>query len=139
MKRKQRRIIGLIIGGVILAAATALTIVGLRDSLVFFMTPTEVVAQVPDRVIRIGGMVEADSVAYGDDAVVTFRVTDYETSVPIYYQGVLPDLFREGQGVVAQGIFQNNIFVAHEILAKHDEDYMPAEVKEMMERMHSVE
>jgi cytochrome c-type biogenesis protein CcmE len=139
VRRKNRRIIGLAVGGVLLACATALTLYGLRDSLVFFMTPTEIVEQNPQRSVRVGGMVEENSVQYGDDAIVTFRVTDYKMTIPVYYQGVLPDLFREGQGVVAQGEFRNNIFVASEILAKHDEDYMPREIKDMMEHKGQTE
>lgn len=141
MKRKNRRIVGLLVGGAILACATVLTVYGLRDSLVFFMTPTEVLAQKPDRVIRIGGMVVDGSVQHSPDAVVEFRITDFEMTVSLYYQGVLPDLFREGQGVVAQGIYNGDtdVFVAQEILAKHDENYMPAEVKDMLENKSYVE
>jgi len=123
----------------VLACATALTIVGLRDSLVFFVTPTELVATQPAHKVRIGGMVEDDSVIQAPNAVVTFRLTDFETTVLVQYQGVLPDLFREGQGVVVQGIFKDGAFVASEILAKHDENYMPEEVKDMLEKQNRVE
>lgn len=139
MTRKKRRIVGLVVGGIILLCATGLVVFGLRDSLVFFVTPTELLEKKPDHQVRIGGMVEAGSVRQNENTITEFIVTDFETSVPVRYKGVLPDLFREGQGVVAQGTYTNGYFDAAEILAKHDEDYMPSEVKDMLENKKGVE
>jgi cytochrome c-type biogenesis protein CcmE len=129
--RKQRRLAFVLAGMVTLGAATGLVLYNLKGSLVFFYSPTDLVTkQVPkDRRIRIGGLVAAGSVKRDGNATVEFRVTDTAHSVPVTYHGVLPDLFREGQGVVAEGRFDpGGEFRADEVLAKHDEKYMPPEV-----------
>ena len=130
-KRKRRlMMVLLILIGV--GAATALTLTAFNQNLMFFYAPTQVKAgEAPqNRSFRIGGMVKEGSVKRAADGVtVNFDVTDYEKDVTIQYKGILPDLFREGQGIVANGKLQaDGIFYAAEVLAKHDENYMPAEV-----------
>jgi cytochrome c-type biogenesis protein CcmE len=111
-----------------------------RENLVFFFTPTEVVAnKAPQgRTFRIGGMVEKGSVKRQADGVtVQFTVTDTAKSIPVTFRGALPDLFREGKGVVAQGqLGADGVFRANEVLAKHDENYMPPEAKQAVEKAH---
>ena len=128
--RKARRIRMLIFGGLLLAAATALMSVAFRDTIVFFFSPTELMAREvrPDRLLRVGGLVEEGSLERGGGETVRFRVTDGNSTVEVRYTGVLPDLFGEGQGVVAEGYFRGDYFEATEVLAKHDETYMPREV-----------
>ncbi|MDZ4738047.1 MAG: cytochrome c maturation protein CcmE [Rhodospirillaceae bacterium] len=132
MKRKHRRLMILAGGMALLGVATFLVVTALKDSLVFFMSPTEIMAAPPppDRPIRVGGLVEEGSVVRSaDDAIVTFRITDLATTVPVVYEGVLPDLFSEGQGVVVEGwLDAGGLVTAREVLAKHDENYMPPEV-----------
>ena len=116
----------------LLGVAAALTLGAFRDNLVFFHGPSEIAAKgIPaERRFRLGGLVEENSVVReGDGVTVSFRVTDRAASVPVRYRGLLPDLFREGQGVVADGALDGDgTFVATEILARHDETYMPPEV-----------
>lgn len=130
MTRKQRRL-GLIgLAGAALAVAVALVLFALGDQMVFFRTPTEIVAgvQAGER-IRIGGLVEAGSVVREGDTNVTFAVTDTANHVLVHYDGILPDLFREGQGVVVEGVVDGNgQLAADTVLARHDETYMPREV-----------
>jgi cytochrome c-type biogenesis protein CcmE len=131
MKRKQRRLvlIGAAVG--VLAVAVALVLGALRDSIVFFNSPSDVIEKhvAPGARIRLGGLVKDGSVVRGSDLKVHFEVTDGSRELPVNYQGVLPDLFREGQGVVAEGALDGaGIFNADTILAKHDETYMPKEV-----------
>jgi cytochrome c-type biogenesis protein CcmE len=131
--RKARRRLAVIAAAApILAIAVGLSLWAMRDSVVFFYGPSEAAAKhVPaGRTVRIGGLVEVGSVSKGGDGVVRFKVTDRQVSTPVVYRkGELPDLFREGQGVVAQGSFdRSGQFQASEILAKHDERYMPPEV-----------
>jgi cytochrome c-type biogenesis protein CcmE len=132
MKRKTLRLYLLVISLGLLGIATALVLNAFTRELVFFFSPTEIAADKPaaGRLIRLGGLVEVDSVTKLDDgATVSFRVTDLQNSLEIAYRGVLPDLFREGQGVVVQGAFnESGRFVATEVLAKHDENYLPPEV-----------
>jgi cytochrome c-type biogenesis protein CcmE len=131
MKRKHRRLSFLAVGLALLGIAAFLVLSALDESLVFFMSPSEVMANPPppDRAIRMGGLVEEGSLERAGDAVVHFRVTDLATTVPVSYEGVLPDLFREGQGVVVEGwLAADGAFTARSVLAKHDENYMPAEV-----------
>ncbi|MBI3513316.1 MAG: cytochrome c maturation protein CcmE [Proteobacteria bacterium] len=131
MTRKRRRLYLLLAGLASLAVATTLVLLALQSNLAFFYSPSEVAAQgVPEaRRFRLGGLVEPDSVKRQADGVtVEFRVTDTRASLPVRYKGVLPDLFREGQGVVAEGMLQGGVFQASEVLAKHDENYMPPEV-----------
>lgn len=128
--RKKKRLAFLILGLVALGGATAMVLAAFRDNLVFFYSPTELAAKpaLADGRIRIGGLVENRSVEHQDGEKVLFRVTDGKTDIAVRYDGILPDLFREGQGVVAEGRVENGIFVANTILAKHDEKYMPPEV-----------
>jgi cytochrome c-type biogenesis protein CcmE len=134
--RKRRRLILGLAGLACVAAAAALVLSSLGDQLVFFLSPTEIVAKAPPPTqrIRIGGLVEQGSVSRSEDGgTVTFRVTDLTTSVPVTYRGMLPALFREGQGVVAEGTRQPDGSVkADQVLAKHDETYMPKEVVEAL-------
>ena len=128
--KKQRRIQMLVFGGVLLAASTLLVSLAFRESIVLFVSPTELMAEPPrpDRVMRIGGLVAEGSVRRGEGQASTFAVTDGNTAVPVSFTGVLPDLFAEGQGTVVQGYFRDGRFEAIEVLAKHDENYMPKEV-----------
>jgi len=136
LTRKRRRLYMVLAGVIALAAATALFLNAIDDSLEFFLSPTKVAEKsVPlDRLFRLGGMVEEGSVRKGSDGLVThFRVTDYENSVDVVFDGEVPGLFREGQGVVAKGkLGADGVFQASEILAKHDENYMPPEVAEAL-------
>jgi cytochrome c-type biogenesis protein CcmE len=128
------------IGVVALGVIAALVLGAFRENLVFFFTPTEVVAnKAPQgRTFRIGGMVEKGSVKRQSDGVtVQFTVTDTAKSIPVTFRGALPDLFREGKGVVAQGqLGTDGVFRANEVLAKHDENYMPPEAKQAVEKAH---
>ena len=137
MTRKQRRLslIGAALG--VLALAVALVLGALEYSIVFFNSPTDVVEKQikPGMRIRIGGLVKAGSVARGDSLAVRFEVTDGKSTVPVAYQGLLPDLFREGQGVVAEGALEpSGTFKADSVLAKHDETYMPKEVADALKK-----
>jgi cytochrome c-type biogenesis protein CcmE len=133
MTRKQQRLGLLALGMAALAGATGLVLVAFSDNLVFFYSPSELRAKpalAGDRRIRIGGLVEMQSVSRSADGQsVTFRVTDGAADLPVLYRGILPDLFREGQGVVAEGrLGPDGSFQAANVLAKHDEKYMPPEV-----------
>jgi cytochrome c-type biogenesis protein CcmE len=135
--RKNRRL-ALIIGGLaFLGIAVGLVLTAFQDSVVFFFSPTDLAAKEisPDRRVRVGGLVEKGSVTRGPgDGEIHFLVTDGNTTLPIRYVGVLPDLFREGQGVVAQGRLAGGTFEADEVLAKHDENYMPPEVADALKK-----
>lgn len=128
--KKQRRIQIIALASVALIAATGLVGYAMRDGINFFRSPTQVVEDPPAQgeVFRIGGLVEEGSVIRGQSETVTFRVTDMNESIPVAYTGILPDLFAEGQGMVGTGSMVDGTFQATEILAKHDETYMPAEV-----------
>lgn len=128
--RKTRRIQVLALAAAALAGATALVGYGFRDGIQFFMSPSEITAAPPPpaQVIRIGGLVEEGSLVRGEGTEITFRVTDGGASVPVTYTGVLPDLFGEGEGMVGTGRYLGGTFQATEILARHDETYMPKEV-----------
>ena len=123
-----------------LALAVTLVLAAFRQNLVFFFTPSQVAAnEAPlGKMFRIGGMVETGSVKrQADGLTVRFMVTDTAKSIPVEYRGALPDLFREGKGVVAQGrVGTDGVFVANEVLAKHDENYMPPEAAEAVKRAH---
>jgi cytochrome c-type biogenesis protein CcmE len=130
-RTKQRRLVMIAGAGVVLSLAVVLVLVALRDQIVFFYTPTEIAEQAlePGTRVRLGGLVEEGSVRRGDDGSVSFAITDTANSVEISYHGLLPDLFREGQGVVAEGALTSTHSVdADSVLAKHDERYMPKEV-----------
>jgi cytochrome c-type biogenesis protein CcmE len=132
MTRKTRRLYLIIVSLALLGAAAALVLVGLKSEIVFFLSPTELATKPPaaGRTIRVGGLVEAGSLQkIGTDGTITFKVTDLVKSVDVRYRGILPDLFREGQGVVIQGTLdEQGQFIASEVLAKHDEKYMPPDV-----------
>ena len=136
MIRKRRRLYAVIAGLVMLAAAAALILNASSNSLRFFYQPAELAKAPRDRAFRLGGLVEAGSLQReADGATVHFRITDLTATVPVTYKGVLPDLFREGQGVVAEGrLGPDGGFVADEVLAKHDEKYMPREVVEALKK-----
>ena len=136
MTLKQKRL-ALILGGlVVLSAAVALVLTAFNQNLVFFFTPSQITSkEAPiSRIFRLGGMVEAGSVKR-DGVNVSFRVTDTAQTVAVAYSGILPDLFKEGKGVVAQGTLgDDGVFRAKEVLAKHDENYMPPEAATAVER-----
>ena len=137
MTRKQRRLT--MIGGalVVLAIAAGLVLNALRDSIVFFSTPTMAAEkQIPaGKRFRLGGMVESGSLQRGDNLLVSFKVSDGGAVLPVTYKGILPDLFREGQGVVAEGALDaSGTFKADTVLAKHDETYMPKEVADALKK-----
>jgi cytochrome c-type biogenesis protein CcmE len=136
MTRKQRRLTFLLVGLGVLGVAAALTLSALEDTLVFFYSPTELEAKkVPEgRNVRVGGLVEQGSVSRAAGEV-KFRVTDTAKAVDVVYRGQLPDLFREGQGVVCEGALgPDGVFRATEVLAKHDENYMPREVVDALKK-----
>jgi cytochrome c-type biogenesis protein CcmE len=138
MKARHKRMGLIVIGLIILAAATALVLNALKGNLSYFFSPTEVTeGKAPqDHVFRLGGMVEKGSVQRAaGDLTVKFVVTDMHKTVKVAYSGILPDLFAEGQGVIAQGrLSPEGVFVADEVLAKHDENYMPPEVADAMNK-----
>lgn len=128
--KKKRRVQVVAIAAAALLAATGLIGYGLRDGINFFRSPSQVVAEPPgpDEVFRIGGLVEDGSLRRGEGEVIRFNVTDGGAVVAVSYRGVLPDLFAENQGMVGTGSYRDGVFEASEILAKHDETYMPKEV-----------
>lgn len=135
MTRKQRRftIIGLGLG--VLGIAAALVFIALEDTIVFFYTPTDVVEKSvePGTRFRLGGLVEENSVEKLDDTRVNFAITDTSNVMFVTFTGVLPDLFREGQGVIAEGVLDpSGRFMADNVLAKHDENYMPREISDSL-------
>ena len=136
-RRRKRQRLYIVLGGLaMLGLAAALVLNALEDSVVFFHSPTKVKEKnIPaNQRFRLGGLVEEGSVAKADGGLTTrFVVTDLSETVPVAYTGVLPDLFREGQGVVAEGqLDENGVFIATEVLAKHDEQYMPPEVADAL-------
>ena len=136
MIRKRRRLYAVIVGMVIVAAGIGLILYNLSEGMRLFIAPSELAKAPHDRPFRLGGLVETGSLKReSDGATVHFRITDKTTAVPVTYKGVLPDLFREGQGVVAEGrLGPDGGFVADEVLAKHDEKYMPREVVEALKK-----
>ncbi len=141
-RKKRLTLVGLIVLGV--SAATVVAITALQDNMLFFVTPSDVQAQTlpPDRQIRLGGLVADGTVSRDPDSLaVTFGVTDGAHDVMVSFNGILPDLFREGQGVIAHGhMDESGVFRAHEVLARHDETYMPPEVMRALEKAgHPIE
>jgi len=134
--RKKRRIQLIVAAFVFLGLATALVGYALRDGISYFRSPSQVAASPPgpNETFRIGGLVEKGSLKRGEGKTITFRVTDGGATVAASYTGILPDLFKEGKGVVATGKLVNNTFQASEILAKHDENYMPKEVQDALKK-----
>ncbi len=128
--KKKRRIQVIVLAAVALAVSTALIGYAMRDGINFFRSPSQVVEAPPGpaETFRIGGLVEEGTLVRGQGETVTFRVTDGGASVPVSYTGVLPDLFGEGEGMVGTGRYVDGVFQASEILARHDETYMPKEV-----------
>jgi len=128
--KKRRRVQIILVSIVALIVATGLIGYGMRDGINFFRAPSEVIAEppLPNEVFRIGGLVEEGTLVRGQGEVVRFSVTDGGASVPVTYTGVLPDLFEENQGMIGSGQYVDGVFEATEILAKHDESYMPREV-----------
>ncbi len=140
-KQKKRLLVVFCLSlGITLSAVLAIT--AFQDNLLYFLTPTQIKSgeNIPEQSFRLGGMVQTDSFKRQQGIRVQFLVTDFNESVSVQFEGVLPDLFREGQGVVAKGSLNSKgIFIADEILAKHDENYIPPEVKEALEKQNSNE
>ena len=135
MKARQKRFVFIAVALVAVAAASALVVKALRSNITYYYSPSQVVAgEAPtDQQFRIGGMVVRDSLQRDPDSIrVRFKVTDNQEQYQVVYDGILPDLFSEGQGAVARGRLDNGVFVAEEVLAKHDESYMPPEVADSM-------
>ncbi|MGN6262197.1 MAG: cytochrome c maturation protein CcmE [Ralstonia sp.] len=142
MTRRQRRL-GILLAALVCAgAATALTLNAFRSNLVFFFSPSQIAAKEAPvaQVFRLGGLVERGSIQRERDGMtIRFIVTDTARGVPVVYHGLLPDLFREGKGVVARGrLGEDGVFVANEVLAKHDENYMPPEAADAVRRAAQV-
>ena len=137
MKPKNKRLSLIIATLTALAASVALVLVAFEDNVVFFYSPSDLVKKRPGptQKLRIGGLVKKDSIKREPGMTeVSFEVTDLNNSVPVVFNGILPDLFREEQGVVAEGIYREQLFYATQILAKHDEQYMPPEVAESLKK-----
>ncbi len=138
MKPRTRRAVAIVGGLAALGVAAALVLNAFQSNLVFFFTPTQVAKkEVPvDRNFRVGGLVEGGTVVRQKDALsVTFKITDGAESIPVTYKGILPDLFKEGKGVVAEGrVGSDGTFTASQVLAKHDENYMPPEAAEALKQ-----
>jgi cytochrome c-type biogenesis protein CcmE len=140
VKARHRRFLWIGAGVAVLGVASALVLNAFQSNLVFFFTPSQIAAnEVPrNRAFRIGGLVEQNSLSRDSDGLtIHFRVTDTAATVPVVYKGILPDLFKEGKGVVAQGqIGADGVFRASEVLAKHDENYMPPEAADAVKKAH---
>ncbi len=137
MTRKQQRTVLIISALAFLGVAVGLILYALRDTIVFFYTPSEVVEKhiQPGTRLRLGGLVEKGSIIKGDGGVIHFAITDTDKVMKVTFKGVLPDLFREGQGVVAEGVLNpDGTFRADTVLAKHDENYMPREVADALKK-----
>ena len=137
MKPKNKRLSLIIATLTALAASVALILVAFEDNVVFFYSPTDLLKKQPgpSQKLRIGGLVKKDSIKREPGVTeVSFEVTDLNNSVPVVFNGILPDLFREEQGVVAEGRYREQLFYATQILAKHDEQYMPPEVAESLKK-----
>jgi cytochrome c-type biogenesis protein CcmE len=137
MTRRRRRLTLIGLAGVVLAIAAGLVLYALSDRIVFFNSPTDILAKAPPpgTRVRLGGLVENGSLVKSADGRVEFSVTDGKSAVRVSYRGILPDLFREGQGVVTEGVVDpDGRFEADTVLAKHDERYMPKEVVEALKK-----
>lgn len=137
LTRKQLRLTVIAAAGLVLALALGLVLLAMRDTIVFFYGPTEIVEKglAPGARLRVGGLVEPGSVKRGPGQQVAFAVTDGKGTIQVSYSGLLPDLFREGQGVVTEGVLQGpGLFKADSVLAKHDEKYMPREVADTLKK-----
>lgn len=137
-KKRRMRLIGF--GALALAASVTMAIYVFNDAIEFYAEPSDLIARAeggeigPERRVRLGGLVADDSIVFGEDGLVFFDVTDGAAQVAVRFDGVLPDLFREGQGVIASGYFRSAQFEAVEILARHDENYVPAELAETLKK-----
>ena len=137
MTRKQRRLTLIASAGAVLALALGLVLYALSDTIVFFHAPSDIAAKgvQPGTRFRLGGLVKEGSVRRGEDQQIAFQVEDGASAVSVYYRGLLPDLFREGQGIVAEGLLEpSGVFRADTVLAKHDETYMPREVADTLKK-----
>lgn len=137
MTRKQRRSFLIILCLSVLGIAVALVLSALEDSIVFFHSPTDVVEKniSKNQRFRLGGLVKEGSIIRGENTRISFEVTDTNKTIQVHYTGILPDLFRAGQGVVTEGkLNEKGIFIADSVLAKHDENYMPPEVAESLKK-----
>lgn len=136
MKRKHKRLTFVLVALCLLGSAAALVLTAFEENIVFFFSPTDIVEQKAseNQRFRLGGLVEEGSVDRSGGETVAFRVTDITNVVPVQFTGILPDLFREGQGIVAEGKLVDGVFVADEVLAKHDETYMPPEVADALKK-----
>jgi cytochrome c-type biogenesis protein CcmE len=135
--RKQQRLVLILLVLLLVGGATALVLAALRDEIAFFVSPSDIANGAVDagKRFRLGGLVVEGSVAHRSDGEVRFALTDTAGSVDVVYRGILPDLFREGQGIVAEGtLADDGRFVASEVLAKHDESYMPREVADALKK-----
>ena len=132
--KKTRRIQVIVVSAVLLALATGLMGFALKDGINLFRAPSQVLAEppAPTEIFRLGGLVKKGSLVRGDALEVSFLVTDGAAEIEVIYRGILPDLFSEEQGMIAMGRFADGVFTASEILAKHDEDYMPKEVMDVL-------
>jgi cytochrome c-type biogenesis protein CcmE len=143
MKPRSKRLVLILVGLAFLGGASALVLSAFQENLVFFYSPSQVVNhEAPKgKAFRVGGLVEVGSVKRLPDGVtVAFNVTDTAKVIPVTYKGILPDLFKEGKGVVAQGkLGTDGVFSAHEVLAKHDENYMPPEAAHAVEQAHKAQ
>jgi len=137
MGRKQKRLAGIGAIGVVLSFAVGLVMVGLRDEIVFFYTPSDIVEKnkaAPGQRFRLGGMVKESSLNKGATTI-SFIITDTNSDILVNFSDILPELFREGQGVVAEGTMNSDmVFIADTVLAKHDENYMPKEVADALKK-----
>jgi cytochrome c-type biogenesis protein CcmE len=136
MKPKYQRLIFILVSMVFLIAATLFAMSAFRENLVFFYSPTDLTQKTiaADQSIRVGGLVKEGSIVHGEGEAIGFVITDGKNDVNISYVGLLPNLFREGQGCIAEGTLQNGTLIAKKILAKHDEKYMPKEVVDALKR-----
>ncbi|PIE16976.1 MAG: cytochrome c maturation protein CcmE [Rhodobacterales bacterium] len=132
--KKKRRVQLIIVAFVALALSTGLIGYALKDGINYYKSPSEILANTPppDQVLKVGGLVQEGSIVRNAGEVITFEITDGAQTIKASYTGILPDLFKEGQGTVATGSYINGIFQATEILAKHDENYMPKEVVDIL-------
>ena len=136
MTRKQHRIFSVIIVLLGASVAVGLSLYALKDNVTYFHSPSDLQDEIPSRIFRLGGMVKDESMRR-DGSLVHFTITDNNAEINALYDGIPPDLFREGQGVIATGkMNEQGIFIAQTLLAKHDENYMPPEVKKALEKTH---
>ena len=133
-KLHRRRITSIMISTCVVITALGLVLYALRQNINAYYTPNELTEEIlsSGRFIKLGGMVETDSLRRQDELAVSFRMTDFQKTIEVKYQGILPDLFAEGQGAIAEGRFEQGVFIAKTILAKHDENYMPPEIARKM-------